>query len=649
MTAYSDYLDLDIDVEEGRAGEYPVKARSRDRGQVNGLLRLRQAPATALLLVPTKSGAGERGVSLLPPGLSANRSGRELFDALFSGEIGDLYNQCLGQLHGSPRRLRIRLHIRASELAAEPWECLEDRKSGDSHLALRYVSIVRDVPGLQDVSRETIRGPIRILGMAAEVKGLDALNSSAEKERIQKALEPLLKRGQVELEWVPGSRARDLKEKLEKGPWHVIHYIGHGDFKGSGQLILSDDSGNPEPLDAERLSVLLRPQNPEDTPRLVVLNACRGAESSRSSLFTSLAASLAAREIPAVVAMRDAVRDDMAVAFAQEFYRVLADGGYVDAAVSMGRAGMRAADHTKSSLQWSLPVLYMRGLDYPLFKEPAKQAAKGGAAPEPARPAAASEPQPEGKTAYLVKGYCGRLAQWELWTQMVSEIHQNSSEMLLLVGNDGEAHEYFLDRLRMLRDDVARTPPLLPVKMEWAAPLSGDNDYRAALAHALGEPGDVMARLRAARQRNRVLLIHPMLYEDNILLCLADYHRCLVKLVSETSSEGAYGVKCVQPIEWPTRKMNVVQRFLLRRKARALMQQLTGSEVAVYGSEEPQELAPIGLADLRLFCGYPHVRFKPDKQRGITAEALAREVLGESSRATLDNIIKKLPRYQAAR
>jgi CHAT domain len=76
------------------------------------------------------------------------------------------------------------------------------------------------------------------------------------------------------LTWVAGQSFQDLEDAMDCGPWHVLHFIGHGGFDqatGEGTIALAGEDGRSDPVGAEDLSRLLGDHYPL---RLVVLNAC---------------------------------------------------------------------------------------------------------------------------------------------------------------------------------------------------------------------------------------------------------------------------------------------------------------------------------------------------------------------------------------
>jgi TonB family protein len=106
--------------------------------------------------------------------------------------------------------------------------------------------------------------------------------------------------------------------------------------------------------------------------RLAVLNACEGARSSRQDPFSGVAQSLLQQRVPAVIAMQFEISDAAAKVFAAEFYRAVAEGSPVDAAVCESR---KALFKEEFGQEWATPVLYMRSQEGQLFELQAVAAA----------------------------------------------------------------------------------------------------------------------------------------------------------------------------------------------------------------------------------------------------------------------------------
>ena len=191
-----------------------------------------------------------------------------------------------------------------------------------------------------------------------------------EQDQLARALARPVGQGLAELHWAPTATWADLQDLLLDGEWHVLHFIGHGDFdpdRDEGVLALTREDGRADLVAAHRLVDLLRQARP--MPRLVVLNSCSGAAAGVSDLFSGTAAALVRGGVSAVAAMQYEISDPAAVAFARGFYAAIARGRGVDDAVSSGRVAiLGTGDRT---LEWVTPVLYLRGHDTRLFILPA--------------------------------------------------------------------------------------------------------------------------------------------------------------------------------------------------------------------------------------------------------------------------------------
>ena len=364
------YLDFDLEIGLGEGRTYPVSVLHSPAGEArtvmqfpfdeltleNYLLKLQ----TALL----KSGGRRRSV-LDPHQQAVQEFGRALFEALFNGEVRSRYDVSRLQADHAGQGLRLKLHIRPPELAVLPWEYLFDTRVGD-YLCLSSSTPVVRYPELpQAMQPLRVSQPLRILGLIADPTDMERLDFTKEKERVEQALARLRTGGQVELTWLSGSTARDLQRALRGGPWHIVHFVGHGGFdrqSDEGLVVLTDDAGRAQPLFATPLARLLGDHR---ALRLVVLNACEGARGSARDIFASAAAILVRRGVPAVLAMQHEITDRAAVEFARAFYEAVADGYPVDAAVSEGRKAV--SSEVANTVEWGTPVLTMRAPDGVLF------------------------------------------------------------------------------------------------------------------------------------------------------------------------------------------------------------------------------------------------------------------------------------------
>ncbi len=365
-----DYLDFAIEVHAHQDSQYVVAVRSpvgearmtvpfplTDGERENHLLRLENAILYS---------ANRRRSLLTPEEATVQNFGQALFTFLLRDELLSRFRACQQLAHDKQQGVRIKLTVSPPELAGLPWELLYDTAQRD-YLCLDVNTPLVRYPELPlPIQPLPVTSPLRILALCVGDTRLGQLNVAEERARMNRAVAGLQARGLVELVWLDGQRVDDLQRALRHGPWHIFHFIGHGGFDvahDEGQLWLADDTDQPTPLYATHLARLLASQR--HNLRLVLLNACDGARGGRQDLFSSTAAILVGRGIPAVLAMQYAITDTAAVRFGQTFYEALADSLPVDRAVADARNAM--ISHNHYSLEWAIPVLYLRSPDGRLF------------------------------------------------------------------------------------------------------------------------------------------------------------------------------------------------------------------------------------------------------------------------------------------
>jgi hypothetical protein len=365
------YFDFAVEISAGNGTTYPVQVLRSPDGSAQGHMRLPFDAGELQRWREDLHPEGDRFQAhyrqvLLEKEQQAKAFGKRLFRALFTGEILERYEQSLLQARRQHEQgLRLRLRVTAPELAVLPWEYLCDPKPPGDYLCLnRTTPIVRSLEIAQPAPLQ-LDPPLRILVMASSPSNLDPLDTTQEQQRIDEALASLQTKGIVELRWMEGQTWRDLQNELRDGPWHGLHFIGHGGFTpevGEGVLAFAQENGTADLLTATQVGRLLAGY---PSLRLVMLNACEGAHGDERALFASPAAALASRGIPAVVAMQYDITDWAAREWTRTFYEMLAEGLPVDAAMVEARLALNMA--LGDSLEWATPVLYLQAADGMLF------------------------------------------------------------------------------------------------------------------------------------------------------------------------------------------------------------------------------------------------------------------------------------------
>lgn len=312
------------------------------------------------VLTPLLSGSG-RDVGPRAKAAAQERfrqAGTRLFQSVFTGPVLNCFHLSLARAGARKEGLRLLLRLLQPELTSWPWEYLYDPDRYGWLALVPGLAIVRYLEAPAPRSPLTISRRLRVLVVAAEATGTSRLDAEKEWNQIQRGLRRL-GRLWVRLERLERATLADLQEKLAQGPWHVLHFIGHGglDRSGEGVLRFHDAQEGSYKVSGRDLGTLLL-GNPH--LRLVVLNACESAREGMDEVFSSVAQALVHRGIPAVLAMRAPVSDPAAVSFARRFYRALARGAPLEEGLTRTRQGLFAEHH---EVEWGTPVLYLRTED----------------------------------------------------------------------------------------------------------------------------------------------------------------------------------------------------------------------------------------------------------------------------------------------
>ncbi|MGD2124894.1 MAG: CHAT domain-containing protein [Desulfobacteraceae bacterium] len=300
------------------------------------------------------------------------RLGRNLYRAIFPGEVGSLFEGALKSITGerklgkTKRWLRVIIDI-SPESSVFDWPleflyCSElDRWLGTDKtlIALSRRTVVQGQFERGPVHQEP---PLHVLVVISMPEGLEGVITATVLEKIGELTETdasgdvqsKSKRMDVRVIGQSQDYVRDmimrqgfeyldqpatygiLRGLITGEAWqpHVLHFIGHGKFEDEkGHLALVKDGGSEDWCSGDDISQLFTPP----APSLVVLQACESAQHGTEPGLMSLADHLVKREIPAVVAMQWPITNQYASVFATGFYEALREGRAVDEAVQAGR------------------------------------------------------------------------------------------------------------------------------------------------------------------------------------------------------------------------------------------------------------------------------------------------------------------------
>jgi tetratricopeptide (TPR) repeat protein len=318
--------------------------------------------------------------------------GQQAFTALFTHPHA---RRCYEKaVEGGFANLTLRVVSDSPIILGWPWEALHDPETGRlaHHCEIeRRIDDVRGPPALGELPRDRVNV---LLVIARPYEG-DVKYRSIARPVVELARKQNLP---VSVHVLRPPTFGQLREHLRTHPnhYHILHFDGHGAYRPGapvpgggnvllkareGRLVFEKEDGTADPIEAGRLTELLR----EHAVPVVVLNACQSAavDEHAADPFASVAAALLKAGMRSVVAMAYALYVSGAQQFLPAFYGRLFETGSLAGAVRAGRQQMlqlpeRVCSRGTYPLEdWVVPVVYQQDpLDFSFVTQ--------AAAPQPA-------------------------------------------------------------------------------------------------------------------------------------------------------------------------------------------------------------------------------------------------------------------------
>ncbi len=234
-----------------------------------------------------------------------------------------------------------------------PWELLCDPgQSGSGQFLARQRPLVRLISGGSDLP--PLAPPLRVLLLISSPPGLDErrrVDVESERAAVEHATQAFREAGLLHLLVEDIVTSRRVQQDLLRFKPHIVQYVGHGGYEEDlgGFLEWEDDQGKPLLLLDTDLTEMLRPRG----LRAVLLHGCETSRSSRRTEFRSVAGSLIAAGIPAVLAQQVSFTYESSQRTSEMFYTALTSG------LSMAEATfeVRQALAQAGRPDWAVPTL----------------------------------------------------------------------------------------------------------------------------------------------------------------------------------------------------------------------------------------------------------------------------------------------------
>ena len=202
--------------------------------------------------------------------------GSKLFDAVFEGDVRELFRSSYADSRNNGRGLRV---VVADRRAGAP--------RGAVGIPLRPPELPvdldldagRPLPRPAEARRPLgIELPLRILGMISAPSDAEPIDVQQVRQKLETALVSLKDAGAIEIDWLEEANrapATAPESRLPRLP--LIGHGGYDDAADDGVLLFEDEQGRGRQVSGIQLGTMLAD---EVSLRLAILNACEGGRSS---------------------------------------------------------------------------------------------------------------------------------------------------------------------------------------------------------------------------------------------------------------------------------------------------------------------------------------------------------------------------------
>jgi hypothetical protein len=362
-------------------GQWSIRVQKSPRAGFVGA-----KPSTTPIVTPPDLAKLRNGTN--PPNVAQLRAlGKAVLDSIMPPVAQVEFGVCIDDARLAGKGLRVIVSILGTAKVPGgigcheiPVEALFDQKLSFLGTDSR-TPISRGITVEPDRSPVRVAPPLRILVVVSEPSDIPPIPGQRERQEIQSVLQPLVAAGGVQLDFCVPATPERLDAMLQQQWYHIVHFIGHGDFDKDGpdptpQPYLYFEEDTPKrgrrAVDAEQMFTMLRNGN---VP-LIVMTACSSAAVRPNGpeypglAFEGLAQTLVERQAGplAAVAMQFDFETAAAGVFSGTFYRqLLTRDMSVDAAVAAARVAL-IAKFGAGHRSWINPTVYWRCIDGLLFE-----------------------------------------------------------------------------------------------------------------------------------------------------------------------------------------------------------------------------------------------------------------------------------------
>ncbi len=288
------------------------------------------------------------------------------------------FRAVLDDLSDSGDHIAVQLEHPDNEILNLPWAMAVDSRSQRSLGNIGQLYLTKRIPKFysDDASspHRVAPAPLKVLIMISSPldtpPSRQRLSYEEEEFQILKAFEPLMRSGDVEIDFTDDGSLDALERKLKKNQYHVVHFSGHSSYRdGTSYMQLE----NALTLRTEQVTAAEFANSincvADYRPALVVLSTCQSAQGDTEEGIRGTTNKLLSIGVPAVISMGLSISDKYATEFAASLYGEIAEKKDIIPAFRTALDVIRQleyddlvkanAAHTEP-FQWIIPNLYLR-------------------------------------------------------------------------------------------------------------------------------------------------------------------------------------------------------------------------------------------------------------------------------------------------
>jgi hypothetical protein len=263
--------------------------------------------------------------------------GSLLYQTLFAGKVGDLFEKVLHQTFDRPPDEQLQVHLRfdkASHFERLPWEFLYTPELRSLHRRFflatsKALTLTRSLTSPRSPSDQKVETPLRILLVLSNPSPLSNIDPAP----MLSTLEALADRCSLEVKMLDKPTLSNFSHELEIYLPHFVHFIGHtrSEETGTSSVALASDSGTTKWIRDREFADMFAWFDRNLSPRVLIFHSVGGS---------TLGPHLMEAGVDDVIELRYPTTQAAAHTFFRTFYMAVGRGAPVDVAVQHARGDM---------------------------------------------------------------------------------------------------------------------------------------------------------------------------------------------------------------------------------------------------------------------------------------------------------------------